>query len=138
MPEKMDADQEERKAEMRAWREKLHTKTKAIQVEMEAIRVRTKAMREKRMEANCNTCQKETMACQEMTKANQEVSKEEATVRSLKIMKKQHRKPKKLTQGDCGSWGMLVATCRKVSRHAAVAWHKRGIVRKNWIRAKVT
>jgi hypothetical protein len=45
----MEADQEEKKAEMTAWREK-------IQAETEANRAKTKAMRNKRMEANINAC----------------------------------------------------------------------------------
>jgi hypothetical protein len=38
---------------------------------------------------------------------------------------------KKLTRGECGSWMKLAATCRKVSCHATVAWHKRNIFRKS-------
>jgi hypothetical protein len=68
-----------------------------------------------------------------------EVPTEEAAVKSSGITKKQHRgqyiaagrciKPTKLTRGDCGSRGRLVAACRKVSRRAAVAWHRRNIFR---------
>jgi hypothetical protein len=92
--------------------------------------------------------QKETMACQETTKAHlvckepspkkmepeverQEVPTDEAAAKSARITIMQHKgrhlaagrrvKLKKLTQGDCGSWGKLAATCREVSRRAAVA-----------------
>jgi hypothetical protein len=60
-----------------------------------------------------------------------EVPTEEAVVKSLGIMKKLHRgrhlaagqrgEPKELTRGDCGSWGKLAATCRKVSY--VQEWH---------------
>jgi hypothetical protein len=148
---RMDTNHEKRMAEIHA--------------ETEAIRARTKAMHEKRMEANFNICQKETIACQETTEANREkkepslkeiqsiverrkVPVVDAVVKPVRGQKRrqrgqhlaagQHEEPKKLTQGDCGSQGMLVAACRKVSRRAAVTWCKRGVVRKNWISAKVT
>jgi hypothetical protein len=122
-----------------------------IQAETEAIRARTKAMQEKRLEANFNACRKETVACQETTEANpeekastskemeseveeHEVPMESAVVKPVGGRKKQQRgqnlaagrcgKPRKLTRGDCGPRGMLVATCRNVSRRAAVAWRK--------------
>jgi hypothetical protein len=41
-------------------------------------------------------------------------------------------KPTKLTRGDCESRRKLVATCRKVSLRAAVAWHRRNIFRDIW------
>jgi hypothetical protein len=46
----------------------------------------------------------------------------------------QCRKPEELTQGDCGFWRKLAATCRKVSHHA---WHKGYIVKKNQARNNV-
>jgi hypothetical protein len=36
-----------------------------------------------------------------------------------------------LTRGDCGSRKKLAAACRKVSRHATVAWRKRNVFRKS-------
>jgi hypothetical protein len=69
-----------------------------------------------------------------------EIPMVEATVKSSGKMKKRqrghhrasgrHREPKELTQGDCGSQKKLAATCRKVSRHAAMAQHKGNIFRK--------
>jgi hypothetical protein len=41
------------------------------------------------------------------------------------------------TQGNCGLWQELGAARIMMIRHTGVAWHKRGVVRKNWIRAKV-
>jgi hypothetical protein len=71
---------------------------------------------------------------------HQEFHTEEAAVKSLRVMKKRHRgwplsagrrmKQKKRTRGDCGYQGKWAATCRKVSRHAAVAWRKRNLSRK--------
>jgi hypothetical protein len=96
-------------------------------------------------------------ACQEVMEANpvdvtfvavhEEFYMEDAAARSLGTVRKRHRgwhvaagwrrEPKKLTQGHYGSWGQLAAACRKVSRHARVAWCKRGIVRRDCSRAKV-
>jgi hypothetical protein len=94
---------------------------------------------------------KERTACQEVTEDNPEKTDpnqemmqfvaedlkapmEEATVKSSGTMKKwnrgwhlaagRHRGPKEMTRGDCESQRRLAAACRKVSRHAAVAWHK--------------
>jgi hypothetical protein len=68
-----------------------------------------------------------------------EVSKEEVAEKSSRVTKKPHRgqrigagrrvKPTKLNRGDGESRKKLVATCRKVSRRATVAWRKRPIVR---------
>jgi hypothetical protein len=71
---------------------------------------------------------------------HQEVPMEEAAVKSSGTMKRRHRgqhlaagrhgEPKELTQGECGSWRKLAATCRKVSRHAAVEQRKGNVFRK--------
>jgi hypothetical protein len=75
------------------------------------------------------------------------VPKEDAVGKPVKGRKMWHRgqkqaaercgEPKELTRGDCGSQRKLAATCRKVSHHARVAWHKRNVFRKirtwgNW------
>jgi hypothetical protein len=39
--------------------------------------------------------------------------------------------PKELTRGDCGSLMKFAFACRKVSRHATVAWCKRNIFKEN-------
>jgi hypothetical protein len=69
-----------------------------------------------------------------------EVPKEDAIVKPVKGRKKWHRdwkqavgrrgEPKELTLGDGGSQGKLAATCRKVSRHARMAWRKGNVFRK--------
>jgi hypothetical protein len=73
-----------------------------------------------------------------------ETEQDEGTVNSSGTVKKRykgwrlaagwHAEPKELTGGICGSWRKLAAPCRKVSRHAAVAWHKRNSFSKiqNW------
>jgi hypothetical protein len=71
---------------------------------------------------------------------HQEVLKEDAVMKTVEGWKQQHRGqklaagrrggPKELTRGDCGSQRKLAAACRKVSRHATVAWRKRRIFRK--------
>jgi hypothetical protein len=125
-----------------------------MDTETAAIRARTKARQDKMMEAYLNACRKETVTCQETIEAHlgckepspkemesqvehREVPMEEAAVKSSRVMKTQHRgqhlaagrrrEPKELTRGDCGSQGMLAAACRKMSRHAAVAWWKRNL-----------
>jgi hypothetical protein len=92
-------------AEMRAWREKMDAKTKA--------------MRNKTMEANRNAWRKEMTACQERTEAcleckepasekmeseveHQEVSKGDAVVKPVKGRKKRHG-GRKLAAGRCGA-----------------------------------
>jgi hypothetical protein len=102
----------------------------------------------------------ETMACQEKMEtrlegkeepaseemkpevAQQEVPREDAAVMPIGGLRKQRRgrkqaagrreKPKKVNRGICGSREKLAAACRKVSRHATVAWRKRNILRKSW------
>jgi hypothetical protein len=71
---------------------------------------------------------------------HREISKEDAVVKPVKGRKKRHRgqklaagrrgEPKELTRGDCGSQRKLAAACRKMSRSAAVAWHRRNFFRK--------
>jgi hypothetical protein len=41
------------------------------------------------------------------------------------------------TRGNCGSWRKLSVVGRKIIRRATVAPSKKGVVRKNWFRAKV-
>jgi hypothetical protein len=71
---------------------------------------------------------------------HQDVPIEEVAVTPVKGPKKRHRgrksnpgrgEPKKLNRGNCGSWKKLAAACRKVSRHATVAWRKRKLLRKS-------
>jgi hypothetical protein len=100
--------------------------------------------------ADINDCQKEMKADREATEANpadmmsvavhEEFCMEDAAVKSLLTMKKQHRgqhlaterceKLKELTRGDCGSWRKFAAAYKKMSHCAAVAWHKGNILRK--------
>jgi hypothetical protein len=77
--------------------------------------------------------------------AQQEVPREDAAVMPVRGLRKQRRgrkqaagrckEPEKLNQGICGSREKLAAACRKVSRHATVAWRRRDILRKSWKRS---
>jgi hypothetical protein len=95
---------------------------------------------------------KETIACQGKTEArldseseHREVPNEDAVVKPVRGRKKRHRgrkqaegrrgEPEELTRGDCGFRKKLAAACRKVSRHATVAWRKRNIFRISWTQA---
>jgi hypothetical protein len=70
----------------------------------------------------------------------QEIPKEEATVMSVGEPRKRHRvcnlaseccqKRKERIRGNRGSRRKSPAACRKVSRHAKVAWCKRNLFRK--------
>jgi hypothetical protein len=99
----------------------------------------------------------ETTVCHEATEADmekivpdsgmmqsvaehQEVPREDAAVVPVRGLRKQRRgrkqaagrreESKKLNRGICGSREKLAAACRKVSRHAAVAWRKINVFRK--------
>jgi hypothetical protein len=66
---------------------------------------------------------------------------EEVAVMPVKGLKKRRRgrkstagrrgEPKTLNRGNCGSRKKLAAACRKVSRHATVAWRKRNLIRRS-------
>jgi hypothetical protein len=72
---------------------------------------------------------------------NQDVSSEDVVVGPVKGLKKRCRgrkltarrrgETKKLNRGNCGSRKKLAAACRKVSRHATVAWLNRKVFRRS-------
>jgi hypothetical protein len=72
---------------------------------------------------------------------HQDIPIEEVAVMPVEGLKKRRRgrkstagrrgEPKKLTRGNCGSRKKLAAACRKVSRHATVAWLKRKVFRRS-------
>jgi hypothetical protein len=120
--------------------------------ETEAMVERQEISNEEAVVHSMRAWHKEAVACQETTEAcldskepnpddmeHREVPTEEAAVKSSGTMKKWHRgrhpaagrhgEPKELTRGDCGSRGKLAAAYRKLSRHAAVAWRKRNVLR---------
>jgi hypothetical protein len=92
-------------------------------------------------EADIEKTEPESGMMQSVTE-HQEVPKEDAAVMPVKGLRKQRRgrkqaagrreEPKELNRGICGSREKLAAACRKVSRHATVAWRKRNILRKSW------
>jgi hypothetical protein len=73
---------------------------------------------------------------------HQQIPNEDAMVIPVRGGKRRHRgrkqaagrhgEPKELTRGDYGSRKKLAAACRKASRRATVAWHKRNVFRKSW------
>jgi hypothetical protein len=77
---------------------------------------------------------------------HQEIPKEEATVMPVREPRKRHRvcnlaaercqKRKERTWGKSGSRRKSATICRKVSRHAKVAWRKNNLFRKIWILEK--
>jgi hypothetical protein len=72
---------------------------------------------------------------------HQYTSTEEVAVMPVKGLRKRRRgrkltagrrgESKEVTRGNCGSRRKLDAACRKVSRHATVAWRKRKLFRKS-------
>jgi hypothetical protein len=106
---------------------------------------------EKPTSAGMKICQ-ETTASQEATEnehdpgkrqsmeEHQEIPKGEASVMPVRELRKWHRvrslaaerrqKRKERTQENRGSRRKSAASCRKVTRHAKVAWYKRNLVRK--------
>jgi hypothetical protein len=72
---------------------------------------------------------------------HQEFTMKDAAVIPVEGRKKQRRarkpaagrcgEPKELPRSDCGSGKHLAAACRKVSRRATVAWHRRNLVRRS-------
>jgi hypothetical protein len=148
-------------AEMKADREemtaRLEAKIEANQAKMDANLRKMKAKMNRqhvRMEAAIHSMtawRKETTARQETTEAclvitepnsleivsdveHEEVPNEEATVKPVRALKKQHRgrhiaaggsgKPKKRTQGNGGCQKKLAPARRRMTRRARVAWRK--------------
>jgi hypothetical protein len=78
---------------------------------------------------------------------HQEVPKGEAAVmvvgglrkrrRDLNLAAERRQKPKERTWGYCGSQKRVTVDGRRMICCAGVAWLRRGVVRKNCIRAKV-
>jgi hypothetical protein len=78
---------------------------------------------------------------------HKEIPKEETAVMLVRGLRKRYRdwnlavgrrqKQKGRIEASCESRKRLTIAGRKVSRHARVAWRKRGVVRKNCTRAKV-
>jgi hypothetical protein len=92
-------------------------------------------------------CMEPTSVDMEPEVEHQEVPKEEATVILVGELRKQrrdwnlaaerHPKPKERTRGYCGSWKGVIIASRSMAHCARAAWHKTGVVRKDWTRSKV-
>jgi Ni/Co efflux regulator RcnB len=95
----------------------------------------------------CLECEEPTSVDMESEAKHWEASKEHATVETDKDLRMGHRsgklaagrrgEPKELARRDCRSRRRLAAACRKVSRHAEVAWRKRNSITKYWTTDKV-
>jgi hypothetical protein len=99
------------------------------------------------MIVKCNTHQETTEVdpdteMMQSVEEHQEFPIGEAVVMPVKRQKKRRKgrkstagrrgEPKELTRGNCGSRRKLAVACRKVSRHAKVAWRKRNLIRQLW------
>ncbi|PNF39353.1 hypothetical protein B7P43_G18361 [Cryptotermes secundus] len=97
---------------------------------------------QEKMEAHLEEKEPTSVETKPEVSQQREVPVENAVLKPVRGRKKQHREkkqaagqcrePKKLTQGDCGSWMKLAAACREVSHRATMAWCKRNIFRKSW------
>jgi hypothetical protein len=143
--EDMNANRKADREDLKEMREEI----KSGQVEIRCI-VNAWIVEMKKDRKETMSCQATTVACLDNKELNpedmkyevehREVPMEEVTVKSSGTMKKRHRgrhlvawrreETKELTQGDYGSRRKLAAACRKVSRHAKVAWRKRNAFRK--------
>jgi hypothetical protein len=136
--EKAEANLKEIMASMRNNQETLVRMEAKMEAAIHSIRSEPDEKIQHRIE-NIMECKESTLKDKESTVERRAVPTEEAAAKSSRIMKKWHRgrhlaagrrvKPKKLTQGDCGSRWKLAAACRKVSRRAAATWRKRNLSR---------
>lgn len=72
---------------------------------------------------------------------HREVPKEHNAMKPGRALKKRHwgwnlaaehrQKLEEWTQGYCGSWKKLTASCKRMTHQSGVAWHKGNIVGKN-------
>jgi hypothetical protein len=153
------ADREERKAfqeKMDAFHEKRMTMLEEQEKRMIACFGQTEARLEYEEAAsgNINNDRNETTADNEATEKieknrgmmqsieeHQDVPNEDVAVVPVNGLRKRRRgrkstagrrgEPKELTRGNCGSRKKLAGACRKVSRHARVAWCKRNLMRRH-------
>jgi hypothetical protein len=148
------ADQEDLLVSMDAFHEKRMAMLNAHQKRMTACFGQTEARREYEEPAsgNIKDDRNEKTSYSEATEKieknpgmmqsvgeHQDVPSDDVVVKPVKGLKKRRRgrkstagrrgEPKKLNRENCGSRKKLAAACRKVSRHATVAWRKRNIRR---------
>jgi hypothetical protein len=160
----MDANQERMETNRQADREKLQETMKTNQDDLlKTVKEEIKAYHEEMM-AMLDANHERTKAClgkmeadtektepntgmMQSTEEHQEIPKGEATVmpvgeprkrRRIRNLAAEHRqKRKERTRENRGSRRKSAAACRKVSRHAKVAWRKRNIARKDCTWASV-
>jgi hypothetical protein len=143
MEAKMDSNQKKAEEDRKAHQEKMAADKEDFLARMDAIHEKRMDMlddHQKRMMAT-KKIELDTGMMQSMEE-HQDVPSEDVAVMSVKGLKKRRRErkstagrrgePKKLNRGNCGSRKQLAAACRKVSRHAAVVWRKRNLIRQIW------
>jgi hypothetical protein len=129
-------------------------KTEPNPEENEAVLERQRVHDEEPASGNIKDDKNETTTCNEAkekieknpemmqsTEEYQDVRSKDVAVMPAKGLKKRRKgrkliaerrgEPKKLNRGHCGSRKKLAAACRKMSRHAAVVWHKRNLIRRS-------
>jgi hypothetical protein len=137
---RMEAGQEERKAEMKAKREKVDAWL-ADMTGCRKERMTSQETTEARLE-----CKEPTSEETESAAERRELPKEHAAVKPVGGLRKRHRgrhlaagrrgQSEERTRGNCVSRKKLAAACRGTTCHAGVA-RRRGNVRKNQTRDKV-
>jgi hypothetical protein len=128
----MDANQERKEANRKAYHEEMMAMLDAYHERMMACLGKTEADTEKT---------EPDPGMMQSTEEDQEIPKGEAAamlvgeprkrcrVRNMAVERRQKRKER--TRGNRGSRRKLAAACRKVSRPAKVAWRKRKLVRRS-------
>jgi hypothetical protein len=130
MQAKMDADQKSMETNRKAYHEEMMAMVDAYHERLMACLGKTEADTEK-TETDPGMMQS--------TEEHQEIPKGEAAEMPVRELRKRrrvrslaaerHQKRKERTRGNCGSRRKSAAACRKVSRCARVAWHRKSVVR---------
>jgi hypothetical protein len=131
MQAKMDANQERMATNRKAYHEEMMAMVDAYHERMMACLGKTEADTEKT---------EPDPGMMQSTEVHQEIPKGEAAVMPVGEPRKRHRvrslaaerrrKRKERTRGNRGSRRKSAAACRKVSRCARVAWHRKSVIRK--------
>jgi hypothetical protein len=157
MQEKADADRTKDREILLAMRQEMNANTKAMQELQDLKSDQAKmiaAFKEKTDAwiANIKDAQKKTTASLKATETkpdsgkmqsveeHQGIPKEDAEVMPVGGLRKRcrdrnlaagrHQKPNRRIQATCESRRILIVACKKITRHATVAWSKRNVLRK--------
>jgi hypothetical protein len=131
-PEKMEPNTEENEAALE--RQRVHKEDTAIQSQKDN---QNETTADNKATEKIETDPGMLLSIEE----HQDVPIEDFAVMPVKGLRKRRRgrkstagrrgEPKELIQGNCGCRRKLAAACRKVSRHATVAWRKRNLFGRN-------